>query len=761
MVQQSQNIDYLINYKNYYVYADMVKNRTTHKIYVPEDLSIMNIDDHIDAVFNILKDGIETDYVHNAKVKLIWPDIKCGLSLPDYWLNLFMWSMILKTNHKIAPYHIFVGSIGNNYHSEDEYQNPYELVRKDIKNYVNKYILTLDNKINIGNTRLNQIIADGLWYFSNLEHFAYYLANTINNEDDIDLMRSVPEFDSLIHTSLAGVPFEEVKDRGMEFTNRAIQIIKDSERYIGYEHGLTNSFRANEAINPRQYKEASLNIGTKPNNSGGIHPYIIDKNFKTGGVNDRIAYFIESGSARKAQILSKLNVGESGDLARKLGLNNTDTILNLDYNYECMSQHFIRFEIKSKKHLSVIKNRYFRFNPRGIDRIINEDDNTLIGTTVFLHSPITCASMASGHGVCKKCYGNLYWVNNNINVGKIAAEILSSQLTQTLLSAKHLLETKVINIKWNPEFKDYFDIDINCIRLSEDIDDESMLKKYTMIIDPEDVQLVNEEEEAVSYDDDGNQILVELNEDTGVYNEYITSFIIKTPDGREIVFGSESQHELYISQELNSLIRKKAYNSNNKVNINLNSLMDDVLFYIKINNNEISQTMDDIVNIIDKSSVTEKLTKDEAVQSLVDLTIEGNLNIDSIHLEMVLANQIVSKEDILKKPNWNDPNAQYRLLTLNQALTNSPSVIKGLLYKDLKKVLYNPLTFTKNAPSFFDLFFHEQPQVYMNDELLTTDTSLIRDPDKGVPLYKVIREPRDEEFLKKIEQYMSPEDFNS
>ena len=369
--------------------------------------------------------------------------------------------------------------------------------------------------------------------------------------------------------------------------------------------------------------------------------------------------------------------------------------------------------------------------------------------------------MASGHGVCKKCYGNLYWVNNNINVGKIAAEILSSQLTQTLLSAKHLLETKVINIKWNPEFKDYFDIDINCIRLSEDIDDESMLKKYTMIIDPEDVQLVNEEEEAVSYDDDGNQILVELNEDTGVYNEYITSFIIKTPDGREIVFGSESQHELYISQELNTLIRKKAYNSNNKVNINLNSLMNDVLFYIKINNNEISQTMDDIVNIIDKSSVTEKLTKDEAVQSLVDLTIEGNLNIDSIHLEMVLANQVVSKEDILKKPNWNDPNAQYRLLTLNQALTNSPSVIKGLLYKDLKKVLYNPLTFTKNAPSFFDLFFHEQPQVYMNDELLTTDTSLIRDPDKGVPLYKIIREPRDEEFLKKIEQYMTPEDFNS
>ena len=86
-----------------------------------------------------------------------------------------------------------------------------------------------------------------------------------------------------------------------------IEIIKDSEKYLGYEHGLTNSFRASEAVNPKQYKEASLNIGTKPNGSGGIYPYIIDKSFKTGGVNDRLSYFIESSAARLAQILSKTN----------------------------------------------------------------------------------------------------------------------------------------------------------------------------------------------------------------------------------------------------------------------------------------------------------------------------------------------------------------------------------------------------------------------------------------------------------------------
>ena len=283
-----------------------------------------------------------------------------------------------------------------------------------------------------------------------------------------------------------------------------------------------------------------------------------------------------------------------------------------------------------------------------------------------------------------------------------------------------------------------------------------------MIINPEDVQLVNEEEDAIYYDEDDNEISMDdESEDAILYNEYITSFVIRTPTGEEITFGSESDHELYISKELNTIIRRKAYNSDGKVNISLNSLMDENLFYIKINNNEISKIMEDIINVINKSSVTEKLDKDEALQNLVDLVIEGNLTIDSIHLEVILANQIVRVDDILHKPNWNDPHAQYRMITLNQALTNNPSVIISLLYKDLQKVLYNPLTYSKHAPSFFDLFFCEQPQNYMNNDLITTDTSIIQDPERGVQMYTLTDyQPDEDEFLKKIEEFMTEEDFN-
>ena len=69
---------------------------------------------------------------------------------------------------------------------------------------------------------------------------------------------------------------------------------------------------------------------------------------------------------------------------------------------------------------------------------------------------------------------------------------------------------------------------------------------------------------------------------------------------------------------------------------------------------------------------------------LFDLVINGHLDIDAIHLEVILSNQIVSTNDIFERPNWNDPHIQYRMLTLNHALTNNPSVIVSLLYKDLQ-----------------------------------------------------------------------------
>ena len=76
-----------------------------------------------------------------------------------------------------------------------------------------------------------------------------------------------------------------------------------------------------------------------------------------------------------------------------------------------------------------------------VEKLIDDRyDTDLVGKKIYLRSPMTCACKSSTNHICARCYGNLYYTNLDINVGKMAAEILSSQLTQKLLSAKPLLE---------------------------------------------------------------------------------------------------------------------------------------------------------------------------------------------------------------------------------------------------------------------------------------------------------------------------------
>ena len=75
----------LINFNNYYRYSDMVKNETQDYIVnVPEDITSSNINDHIEAIYAILKDGVETDFVHSFKLTISWGgDLHCKLSIVD------------------------------------------------------------------------------------------------------------------------------------------------------------------------------------------------------------------------------------------------------------------------------------------------------------------------------------------------------------------------------------------------------------------------------------------------------------------------------------------------------------------------------------------------------------------------------------------------------------------------------------------------------------------------------------------------------
>lgn len=706
MAQKLKQESGLIYPENYGFYAPLAYGE--HLVVNTKDISILNWNDHYKAILNVLKDGIYSDEVHKIMITVVFADsIALDLSIFDYYINLIMWYVLVASNTPICGKHVFFDK---------------EITQNSIKNYIDNFLIE-ENRKKISNVTLNNIIDDAITRFHDLDLFSLYLSNTLCLEDSITLMEANPEFRDCLDLDVSRVPLEDVKSVGMKAANKSIEIIKDSKKYLGYDHCLADAFRASQGINTKQYKEFQINIGTKPDGQGGVWPTAINHSFINGGVTGPMDYFIESSTGRTAQIIKLKNVGSSGQFARNLGLNNMDSKLCDDPNYDCRSNNFIKIEIKSKRALEMLHNRYYRMNPDGMDHLLNyKKDIHLLGKTIYLRSPITCASAAAGKGICYKCYGDLAYTlfdieqGFGINIGRIASEILSSALTQKLLSAKHLLETAITKVTWCDEFSDFFEIVDNIIKIAPDLD----YKDYRLQIDPDNIELENDEDSDLIDDEDGS----------GGYNEYITTFdVVRVSTGEEFHITNDRMEQLFITNELNSVIRKKGEPIDGKISIGFNELKESYLFVMQIENNELTKTLYKLLNILNKKQTTQSYaTISDLYQDLTDTTIEGGLNIAATHLEVILMNQIRDTEDMFGKPHWWEHNPPYNIITLNEALTNNPSVVISLSYQKIKRMFYNPLTFKKHGASFMDLFFMERPQRTIYDIPDDTEEHIKRKP---------------------------------
>ena len=697
--------DVLKNYNNYYIYAVLAKNGS---ITIPvSSIDINTWEYHYNGILNIMKDGIETDYVQNLFITVDFGDgDTIDLSIMDYYINIILWYIIVYIGEPIEPKHLFFHYNGT--------------VSDDIKNFVDDNFV-IPNRIKVPNRILNNAIADMLHKFVDIDEFSLFFADTLNLEDDIDLMNASKEYYDYIHCDLSNVPIDKVKDVGLDITNKAIDIIKNSKKIMGYEHCLVNPFISHEGINVRQYKENNFNIGTKPDGKGSVYHDIINSSYITGGLNNMTYQFIDSGSSRVAQIISKKNVGDSGKFARILGLNNTNIFLHPDPSFDCHTQNFIKITVPNKEHLRLIVDRWYRYSPNGIEYLVHKDDTFLIGQTIYLRSPMTCASHARGQGVCYKCYGNLAYTNADISIGRYAEEAISAKITQQKLSAKHLLETKIKHIHWSEGFDKFFKLDINVITLSDSIEDMDVLEGWKIKINPEQVELENED------DFFSHKYFSNSQHDTqsegDFYNEYITSFTIVSPKGDELVITSipddeeDTETKLYISSEFAHIITdcmgEENYDDNENVMIPMARLEDAQIFFIKVENNDIGKNLDILNDLINKKAVTTSYTKDHIVERLQDVLIKSKIGCMSIHIETLVANQIRSVDDILKMPDWLNPDEPYQLIPLNDALTDNPSIIISNLYQKLAKSFYYPLSFKKTAPSIFDPMFMRKPKKFL------------------------------------------------
>lgn len=669
-------VNSLVNFDNYGIYSKLVKEG-----FMNVDTGIINRDNisvHFKWILNAFRDGIEQDSVHNMKLAVTFQDgVKVNLSIFDYFINLIMWKLPLSVDDPLTSEFLFF--------EED-------ITGSNIKKYIDDKFLD-KHRTTIPNITLNQIIDNCLYDYKYINEFALYFLNTINNEDTIALMESNPEFDSYLHADLSGVPIEDVKSVGMDITRKVIDVIKHSD------HCLRDSFRAKEGISDKQFREFMVNIGSKPDGSGGVYPAIINSSYSNEGLSDVESYFMDSATGRIALMMQKNNVGDSGHFSRILGLNNEQSRIHPDPHYVCNTKNLIKVTIDSSDKLNRYKNRYYRLKPNGVDKKLSsnpvKDNIDLMGQTLYFRSPMTCASAARGEGVCYACYGSLAYVNADINIGKIAAELLCSVLTQMLLSAKHLLESLVKAIKWTDGFLDLFDVAFNIIGIKEDLEN---VKKYKLIIE-------------------------DIHDDSDADGMYINYFNVQYPDGSIKTFRTENDDNIYLSEELQSMVD----DPEEGLTIPFDALNDCCLFLVKIYNNEMSKILENVKTTIDRIDKVKDKTKDEWLEDFLNAIIAGGITLDAVHAEMILSNQIRSADDVLELPRWEYPNETYRLLTLNEALTNHPCVTASIEYQKLPRALYYPLSFKKYKACSLDLFFMEKPQDFMETE--TTKSTIKKEEE--------------------------------
>src|SRR5699024_6218954 len=133
------------------------------------------------------------------------------------------------------------------------------------------------------------------------------------------------------------------------------------------------------------------------------------------GISDIEDFMTDALGARKALDMSKMQVRKSGYLNRKISILTEDIRLDPDIK-DCGTKHFMEFKISSKVMFKLLIDRYYEMD--GKTKVITNKDTYLIGSTINLRSPITCA--LKNETVCKTCYGNLSKINMGLNIGTIA-----------------------------------------------------------------------------------------------------------------------------------------------------------------------------------------------------------------------------------------------------------------------------------------------------------------------------------------------------
>lgn len=620
-----------------------------------------------DEKYDFIKKHIGEDDCFNKSVKFKFKEsdkLSHSMLIADYIVNLILWRPFIKFKRDIDHAMIFdcrcITSRSLKQYIDDQI----------VKKYTTKYPMKLIN------LECAKIIEKSKTI---LEDFGLIMAMSLDLFDTLDLMEKRPDYADIIYTDLPPqLQPAEIESYIKERSNKMVEILTTEENQ--YKPFLLSR----EGIKIDQLNEYQLSEGNKPDLCGNTYDKPINTNLLGRGLDCPSHYALDAAGGRKAQIMNKKYTGESGYFARQLDYLCMDLTLN-DKVDDCKTKTLTKIKVRNSDTLTLLRGLYYckKKNSKVLRMIDPDKDTHLIGDKIYIRSPLTCACKK---GICKKCYGYMSKINNDIHIGLFAAKEISSKFTQRVLSAKHLLKTNSMKLVMSKIFDEYFILVGGSVMINPY--SENKFTKTYIQINCSNIRLDN----FYDVEDEDMKIrsfkIVHKNEVLGTVKE-------------------EKYTDLCITEYLFDLLKHYA-SGDREVQIPLNKIDDnETLFTMSVMNHELTKPLRDLENLMNSADHLDCESIDELANKLIELFVSIGFDTLAVHGMLLLRNIVRSVDDESKLPNYKNEirEEDVQFITVKRADKINNSVLMSLSFERMNEQLRSPKTFRKTQSSMIDALF--------------------------------------------------------
>lgn len=255
--------------------------------------------------------------------------------------------------------------------------------------------------------------------------------------------------------------------------------------------------------------------------------------------------------------------------------------------------------------------------------------------------------------------------------GGKSANIINELYSKDYLSP--LLSTSTNKVEWGDDFNEIFSVNMDKIYFEEDIDATIEFKKPT-------------EEE---YD-----------EEEGMY--YLDSFTISIKDSKKSI-EYKSPTRLFINNKI--IEKNNEESSSDLIQISSASFYSDFIFSYQPVNNELTKSLQQILDLVESNEHLGCKTYDELVNKFADLLIENGLDyINLVHIEMICAVLIKNKEDGKRVDFSKELIDEYKIERVSKSVLGAPLAV-CLSFERINDQLIDLNTYEKTETSEMDYLF--------------------------------------------------------